>query len=273
MANMQPNVFRIIAYTAAASLVAVFTANARPLDYAEVSLLVRAREPEAAIIGETSRRKLARPLTPQQESTLKTQGASDRLLTALRDPKMVSANTESRDSSPRISDGEGRAERSASRGDWPGAETFRVFNVAAGHSINLSQWGGPDYEFVFHVLRYAGEDIVEAALVDPTRTFTQVVTYHGEGQITGGTTRSFYSSPRFTPYLGGDLKDETIQGGNYASTISSDTWRRVSIDMRNPVFLRGVPYTLYPVYSAGGVSLYYVNKTRDTVTLAVSYQR
>ncbi|MCA1660277.1 MAG: hypothetical protein LC642_07050, partial [Verrucomicrobiaceae bacterium] len=57
-------------------------AFAEPIDYNEVSLLVRAREPQRSITEEVSRRKLVRALTPQQEQTLKSQGASDSLLQA-----------------------------------------------------------------------------------------------------------------------------------------------------------------------------------------------
>ena len=51
-------------------------AFAEPIDYSEVSLLVRARETEPSIIQDVSSRKLVRPLTPQQETILKRQGAS-----------------------------------------------------------------------------------------------------------------------------------------------------------------------------------------------------
>jgi hypothetical protein len=32
------------------------------------------------------------------------------------------------------------------------ADSLRIFEVSSGHPINLSQWGGPDYEFAFNVL-------------------------------------------------------------------------------------------------------------------------
>jgi len=41
------------------------------------------------------------------------------------------------------------------------------------------------------------------------------------------------------------------------------------IDRRNPVRVKGSPYTLYPVYAAGGVSLYYISGTSESVKLAV----
>ena len=58
---------------------------ARPLDFNEVSLLVRCRESESSIRDEVTRRKLMRPLTTQQEATLKAQGASQSLVQSLRE--------------------------------------------------------------------------------------------------------------------------------------------------------------------------------------------
>jgi hypothetical protein len=45
--------------------------------------------------------------------------------------------------------------------------------------------------------------------------------------------------------------------------------RGLRIDRRNPVRVPGSPYNLYPVYAAGGVSLYYISSTTDSVKLAV----
>ncbi|CAN5810160.1 hypothetical protein BH20VER1_BH20VER1_02260 [soil metagenome] len=45
--------------------------------------------------------------------------------------------------------------------------------------------------------------------------------------------------------------------------------RGLRIDRRNPVRVKGSPYTLYPVYAAGGVSLYYTSGTSESVKLAV----
>ena len=59
------------------------TASARPIDYSEVSLLVRSHESDADIKDEVARRKLMHPLTAQQEATLKSQGASDSLIQSL----------------------------------------------------------------------------------------------------------------------------------------------------------------------------------------------
>src|SRR5690242_20261226 len=66
----------------------------RPIEFSEVSLLVRAHESEASIREEVSTRKLMHSLTPQQESTLKAQGASDSLVQALRNPNLVAPKDE-----------------------------------------------------------------------------------------------------------------------------------------------------------------------------------
>src|SRR4051812_15477940 len=68
--------------------------HSMPIDFGEVSLLVRAGESESSIIQETSQRKLMHPLTSQQEQTLKAQGASDSLVSALRNSNIVISNNE-----------------------------------------------------------------------------------------------------------------------------------------------------------------------------------
>ena len=80
-----------------AALLLLFWVNpalARPIDFNEVSLLVRAHESEASIKDEVGTRKLMHPLTPQQESTLKAQGASDSLIQSLRNSSWVASKDE-----------------------------------------------------------------------------------------------------------------------------------------------------------------------------------
>src|SRR4051812_34301595 len=69
-------------------------ADARPLDFKEVSLLVRVHESEASIRDEVAQRKLLHSLSAQQETVLKAQGASDSLLKALRDSNLVISKEE-----------------------------------------------------------------------------------------------------------------------------------------------------------------------------------
>jgi len=60
--------------------------KAAPIPFEEVSLLVRMHEPDSFITQQLTQRRLVRAFTPQQEATLKSQGASDSLIQALRNP-------------------------------------------------------------------------------------------------------------------------------------------------------------------------------------------
>ena len=58
--------------------------------------------------------------------------------------------------------------------------------------------------------------------------------------------------------------------GDYTSTASRSVSRGMSIDKRHPVLIKGVPYTLYPIYGVRGVSLYYITSSSNSVKLAVN---
>src|SRR5439155_26394538 len=49
--------------------------------------------------------------------------------------------------------------------------------------------------------------------------------------------------------------------------------RPVAIDWNDPVFFDGQPYTFYPVYAGGGVSLYFINGSSDSARVAVAFNR
>ena len=83
-----PTIYKL-SILAVALLAGVIQASARPVDFSELSLLVRAQESENSIRQEVAERKLMHALTPQQESKLKAQGASDSLVQALRNPNLV----------------------------------------------------------------------------------------------------------------------------------------------------------------------------------------
>ena len=242
---------------------------ARPTDFSEISLWVRARETDQSIVREVTRRKLAHALTPQQEATLKAQGASDSLVGSLRNPNVIAASNEvaATESKPQPLAEPVPARRHGATGDTV-ANNVHLIDVSLGHSVNLSNWGGPDCELAVNVFRFAGEDVVEPAIIDPVRTYTDVATYTGP-LTTSTSSQPYYHSDRLTPYLGGDLKDDTYMIGNYSTVVSHSVSRPVSIDWRNPVAYKGVPYLLYPIYDAGGVSLYYVGRAGDSVRLAV----
>ena len=251
-------------------LLTIWPASGRPIEFKEVSLLVRMHESEASIKNEVAARKLMHPLTPEQESTLKAQGASDSLIQSLRSsnwvaPKDEVAAVESRERQARLP----REEEAADQ------QVF-VFNVDFGHPVNLSQWGGSDYEIAFYSYRIAGEDHIQAALIDNIRTGTDVarnVSLISEEEAFG---RDWFPTNevrnwRFTPYdARADLKDNRINFSDSVAISSHAFARPMRIDWENPVYVQGQPYTFYPVYGAGGVSLYYIGRASDrSATVAV----
>ena len=71
---------KILLVTAIFILAGAIGLSAAPVNFNEVSLWVRAKQTDKSILTEVTQRKLAKALTPQQESTLKSQGASDSLV-------------------------------------------------------------------------------------------------------------------------------------------------------------------------------------------------
>jgi hypothetical protein len=259
---------KIILITAITVLAGAFSALAAPVNFNEVSLWVRAKETDKSILNELKERKLAKALTPQQESTLKSQGASDSLVQSLRNSALVASSAEVAAAETKAPAPKTASIPEPDRGN--GMENLEIVEVTAGHPINLSQWGGPDYEFAFNIYRYAGENIIEPVLVDTVRTYTDVAHYVG---VLGTGPRTavpyFRGGKRLMPYLGGDLKDDSYMIGDYIAVSSHSASRGMSIDRRHPVVFKGSPYTLYPIYGAGGTELYYIGHTSDSVKLAV----
>ena len=259
---------KIILITAIVVLAGAIGLTAAPINFNEVSLWVRAKETDKSILTEVSQRKLAKALTPQQESTLKSQGASDSLVQSLRNSALIAsadiAAAETKAPAPKTAPALEPGRESA-------ADNLHVFDVTAGHPINLSQWGGPDYEFAFNIYRYAGENIIEPVLVDTVRTYTDVAHYVG---VLGTGPRTavphFRGAGRLIPYLNGDLKDDSHMIGDYISVSAHTASRGMSIDRKHPVVIPGVPYTLFPIYGVGSTALYYVGHTSDSVKLAVA---
>jgi hypothetical protein len=248
---------------------------ARPVDFSEVSLWVRSHESDATIRDEVARRHLMHPLTAQQESTLKSQGASDSLVQSLKNSSYLAskeevAALEAAKSAPR----NGTAEANAS------GSKVTIMNVAFGHSINLSQWGGSDYEIAFYSYRVAGEDHIQPALIDTVRTGTDVsrtIPLVSEGEafthdrFPTNETRNW----RYTPYdARADLRDDRFNFSDSVATSSHSFSRPLRIDWDNPVRIDGQPYNFFPVYGAGGVSLYFIGKASDrSATVAVVSDR
>ena len=260
-------------------------AMARPIDFSEVSLLVRAHEPESSIIDDVSQRKLVHSLTSQQENTLKSQGASNSLLQSLRNSNLVlSKDDAAAFDTQREQQAKAAKISKDSSNECDASQNIRVFDVALGHPINLSQWGGYDYELAFYSYRFAGEDIVEPALIDNIRTGTTVYRNIREASEDEAFSHESYrrqrfmpydnDAHRFTPYDGRrDLKDDRFNFRDTVSISSLAASRPLAIDWSSPVTIKGVPYALYPVYAEGGVSLYYISASSTSVRLAVSTTR
>ncbi len=261
---------KILFITAITVLAGALSALAAPVNFSELSLWVRVKESDKTIVREVTERKLAKALTPQQESVLKAQGASDSLVQSLRNSTLVASSTGEVVATETKAPATKTIHASSNPESESPADNLEVFDVNAGHPINLSEWGGPDYEFAFNIYRYAGENIIEPVQVDSVRTYTDVAHYVGV-LPTGPRTAvpHFRGNRHLNPYLDGDLKDDTHYIGDYISVASHSTSRAMSIDHRHPVVVKGSPYTLYPVYGAGGAELYYIGHTSDTVKLAV----
>lgn len=250
---------------------------ARPIDYSEISLWVRVHDNEASIRDEVGRRKLMHPLNAQQEATLKSQGASDSLIQALRNTNNLAskeevATLEAARSAP-------RTER-ADSGSLEHGPHVAIMNVAYGHSINLSQWGGADYDIAFYSYRVAGEDHIQPAIVDTVRTGTDVsrtipLVSEGEAFSNSRFPTNEVRNWRYTPYdARGDLKDDRFNFSDSVATSSRSFSRPLHIDWENPVRIEGQPYNFFPVYGAGGVSLYFIGKASDrSATVAVVSDR
>ncbi|HST30195.1 MAG TPA: hypothetical protein VLK27_05090 [Chthoniobacterales bacterium] len=256
--------------------------QARPIGFSELSLLVRMREPEFSIKNEVAERKLLHGLTQPQENILKSQGASDSLIKSLRDSNLVASKEE-------VAAVESAAHETVAA---PSAEIqpaehhhhVLVFDVAFGHPINLSQWGGLDYEVAFYSYRFAGEDHIQPALVDQVGTRTVVsrsIPLESEGEAL---TDNWFPTNgarnwRYTPYSGvgydgrGDFRDSRLNWSDSVAASEFSVSRPISVDWDDPVFFDGQPYTFYRVYGAGGVSLYYISANSYSARVAVAFNR
>jgi len=251
----------------AAALLLASQLHARPIGFSEISLMVRMHEPESSIKNEVAERKLLHGLTQPQETLLKQQGASDSFIQSLRDSKLAVSKEEAaavENATAHASDNP-----SAEITSHPGHHRHvLVFDIAFGHPINLSQWGGLDYEIAFYSYRFAGEDHIQPALIDNVGTRTEIIRYLPfESESEAFTSNWFPTNGvrnwRLTPYNGvdydnrGDFRD--ARSINFSDTVSGTSYsvsRPIMIDWNDPVFFDGQPYTFYPVYGVGGVSLY-----------------
>jgi hypothetical protein len=262
----------------AASLLTTNQLSAKPIGFSELSLIVRMHESEADIKNDVAERKLLHQLTQPQEGILKSQGASDSLIQSLRDSKLVVSKEEAAMAESVV----------VHQNHGPSAEMQNlyprvdVFDVAFGHPINLSRWGGLDYEIAFYSYRFAGEDHIQPALIDQIGTRTVVSPLVPTGGTSAGeafTSNWFPSNGvrnwRFTPYNGvdydnrGDFRDPRFNFSDSVGVASYSVSRPMAIDWRNPQFIDGQPYTFYPVYVGPGASLYFIKASSDSATVAV----
>jgi hypothetical protein len=271
----------------AASVFLASQLSARAIGFTEVSLMVRMHESETSIKNEVAERKLLHGLTQPQEGILKSQGASDSLIKSIRDSNLIV----SKDEAAAAESAAARESSAPSADIHPGGHRrhVMVFDVAFGHPINLSQWGGLDYEIAFYSYRFAGEDHIQPALIDNLGTRTVVSPIIPTGGLSANEpfTSDWFPTNgvrnwRFTPYNGhdydnrGDFRDtRSINFGNNSmdsvAVSSYSVSRPIVIDWDAPVFLEGQPYTFYPVYGAGGVSLYFINASTDLAKVAVAF--
>jgi hypothetical protein len=211
-------------------------AFARPLEFNELSLLVRAHENDSFIIETASQRKLLRPLTPQEENKLRSQGASDSLIRSLHNSGLVlspsdAATFQITTSAPPPPARDARAH-----------QNIQVVDVSVDQPINLSSWGGPDIELAFRAADIVETGRSEAELIDPNSSHVHYATYRG------------YRVPNWEPV-----------DPEYTSIVAHTFTRPLHIDWRNPVRVNETPYLLYPVYSFRGASIYFIGRMNDEV--------
>jgi hypothetical protein len=229
----------VIVIAIALTSISVF---ARAIDFREVSLLVRSHESDQFIITTVADRKLSRPLTPQEEAKLRSQGASDSLVRSLRAPDLVSSQADNAGY---------EVANPAPAGQKPSLPkhrtNFEIVDLGVGQPINLTTWGGPDLDLTFRPrdIVETGRDEVE--LIEPALSHVHYATYRG------------YRVPGWEPV-----------DPEYTSITAHTFTRSLPIDWTHPVRLDDVPYLLYPIYSTRGASLYFIGRTSDdTVRLAI----
>jgi hypothetical protein len=279
----RPTVYSLL--IAIAFLAVTNSLSARPIGFSEISLMLRMHESEAAIRQEVAQRRLLHQLTQPQEALLKSQGGSDSLIKSLRDSNLVASKEEVAVAEAASAKQSAPAPSDTAMRDQHHRHHVVVFDVAFGHPVNLSQWGGLDYEIAFYSYRFAGEDHIQPAFIDQVATRTQVtrtIPLEGEGEVF---TEDWFPTNgvrnwRYTPYNGsggtlyngrGDFRDtRSLNFSDSVAVTSYSVSRPIAIDWNDPTFLEGEPYTFYPVYGAGGVALYFINASSDSVKLAVS---
>jgi hypothetical protein len=216
-------------------------AFARPLEFGELSLLVRAHESDSFIIDTAAQRKLLRPLTPQQENTLRAQGASDSLIRSLHRSDLTLSQSEVaafETARPGVASMPTLRNAGADRA----RANTQIIDVGIDQPLNLSAWGGPDVELAFRAPDIVETGRSEAELIDPNLSHVHYATYRG------------YRVPTWEPV-----------DPEYTSIVAHTFTRPLHIDWHNPIQMNDVPYLLYPVYSFRGASIYFIGRVNDDV--------
>jgi hypothetical protein len=208
---------------------------------------VRAHESDSFILDTAAQRKLLRPLTPQEENKLRSQGASDALIRSLHNSGLVLSPSEAaafENTNPPL------PVRETGGGAPRAHKNTQIIDVDVDQPLNLSAWGGPDIELVFRAADIVETGRNEAELIDLSLSHVHYATHRG------------YRVPNWEPV-----------DPEYTSIVAHTYMRPLHIDWRKPVHINDVPYLLYPVYSARGTSIYFVGRVSDDmVRLAVVSQ-
>jgi hypothetical protein len=272
---MQPHLRQLLVTAAFVFAFLPLAAFAQPMDFSEVSLLVRAREPEPSITREISQRKLAQKLSADQETKLKAQGASDSLIQSLRTSAVAAASQTTAPTTAVADRGRpARGERESAAADDRGYRqrahnNVEIVDVGVGEPVNLSAWGGVDREFVFS--RRSITDFRRMTSVYETVNFPF---YRGqEAELTTDEVlmvEPVGSFAHYATYNGVEANGWEPMPANYTSITTHNYVRPIRVGRQNPIHIAGVPYNLYPIYAAGGVALYYIGRSsEDVVRLAV----
>lgn len=277
-------------------------AEAAPLSFEELSLLVRMKENPNFIVGEVSNRRMVRALTFQQEQTLRAQGISDSLLATVRNPAFLLSDAEV---AAWEKQQEQHRQRAAAKGrpagtpaaaaeqapvvpkivSPPAAEAGALFtDPELGVLPPLPDMTKPEGAKGRAVpeLNLPVADPLPAPVAGVRKEDFQLFDHPIDKALNlnqwGGPNQEirFKVERRFNS--GSDEVEAVLT--NYVRPVPNDSnklpltappQRKLTINRNNPVVVPEKA-TLYPVYESGGVSLYfaYVSVTQaDSVTLAV----
>lgn len=261
---MQPPLQKLLIGAAFSLCLVAAAPAAQPMEFNEVSLLVRAHESEPAIVREVNQRKLAQKLTADQEAKLKTQGASGSLIDSLRKNDVVLADSDLAAYRARKTGAVNAGDHSARSSSGLSRDDIQILDVGVGEPVNLSAWGGVDREFVFarrpiNDFRFARCDMNENDFDNYRRSGERLTTDEVQMIEPNG------SFTHYATYLGVRAGGWADMPADYTSITAHAYARPIAIQRHNPVMVPGVPYSLYPIYAAGGVSLYYIGRMSDEV--------